>query len=95
MRVLMIGGPADGTWVTTEERTILVARRQTLAESMNALATSVEVPHHTYEVETLGLFEWRLRVAFCRDEFPTTAGRNRAAARAVFQRDVAAQMGVL
>lgn len=96
-RVLMIGGPADGRWMTTDGYSIIVAKPpvfdwKTLSEDPLSI---VELQRVLYSVQTCGLFGFRLDVAIAEGEFRSSRERDVAIARAVFQRDVAEAMGAV
>lgn len=93
---LCIGGPADGTWKTVEDRVFEVAEPVTLTFSVSdTLAIEEPFKRYQYRVESFAMFGFATEVAICEREFIGSTERHKAIMRALLQRDVAAQMGVL
>jgi len=88
--VLMVGGPADGRWQMVQARTVEVTDLVGVAE------TSIPEPRrYLYHVDRMAMFGFHLDVAVCEREFMGSTARNKAVLRALLQRDVAREMGVL
>ncbi|MEW1547509.1 hypothetical protein [Streptomyces tsukubensis] len=91
--VLCIGGPLDGRWVTTAERTFLAA------SPTSGVLSVLEADDHPdrhwryrYDVESIALFGHRLHVAVVDSPLTHSADRDRLMMRAVLQRDVVEQL---
>lgn len=90
-KVLMVGGPADGTWRVFRGAVFIHVEMPPIT----FVDDSPEPVKHFYERERFFISGHELALAICLSEPWTTAGRNRAVLRAILQRDVAAVMGVL
>jgi hypothetical protein len=58
-------------------------------------AVSKPLARHRYYVDNFAVFGFGLHVAVCEEQFMGSTERNKGILRALLQRDVAAQMGVL
>jgi hypothetical protein len=93
---LMVGGPADGQWRTVEAPTVEVTELPRIEWKANvAETTTLEPKRHLYHVDRLAMFGFGVWVAVCEREFMGSTERNKAVLRALLQRDVAREMGVL
>lgn len=93
---LCVGGPLDGRWKVVHDRTFEVAKPLKLSfttEDMDAVIEPFE--RYRYYVENFVMLGSAAWVAICEREFMGSDERNKAILRALLQRDVAAQMGVL
>lgn len=93
--VLMIGGPADGRWMVANGHEVIVAEPPVMdwkALTADPL-TTIDFRQVRYVVQPCGLFGFKLDVAVAEGEFRSSHDRNKAVARALFQRDVAEAMG--
>ncbi|MBA2951457.1 hypothetical protein [Streptomyces himalayensis] len=93
---LCVGGPKDGQWLTVDRRTFEVAELPKI-EFTTAMTDAVIEPfvRHVYHVDNFVAFGFGVWIAVCERQFTGSTERNRAILRAILQRDVAAQMGVL
>lgn len=93
---LCVGGPANDQWKTVEDRTFLVAEMPKFTFSTENTDAVIEpLIQHMYHVDRMAMFGFGVWVAVCEKQFMGTTERNKAILRALLQRDVAAQMGVL
>jgi hypothetical protein len=93
---LCVGGPLDGQWRTVEDRTFEVAELPKLTFSTENTDAVIEpFARHRYHVDSIAMFGFHTYVAVCEKQFMGSSERNKAVLRALLQRDVAAQMGVL
>jgi hypothetical protein len=94
--VLCVGGPLAGQWKVVNERTFEAAEPPKLTFSTEDTDTAIEpFVRHRYHVENFVMFGFATWVAVCERQFMGSTERNKAIMRALLQRDVAAQMGVL
>jgi hypothetical protein len=87
--VLLVGGPADGRWVERGP----YERIEVAGPVDWTGATASEIITHLYTVQPVMLLGWELRVGLHSDLRGIERGM--ATMRAVLQRDVARQIGVL
>lgn len=93
--VLLVGGIADGRWTAVDDA-VLSGQRLGVIEVPGLPVASEDgwtAVKHQYRVQEVELFGWKLRVGL-HDELRGIE-RSRATLKAVLQRDVARQMGVL
>jgi len=93
---LCVGGPADGQWKVVEDRIFEVAETPKFTFSTDDTDSVIEpFTRHRYRVDVFSMLGFNVYVAVCERQFMDSAEQNRAVLRALLQRDVAAQMGVL
>lgn len=95
-KVLLVGGIADGQWTAVDDA-VLSGQRLGVIEVPGLPVAASEggwtAVKHQYRVQEVELFGWKLWVGL-HDELRGIE-RSRATLKAVLQRDVAQQMGVL
>lgn len=93
---LCVGGPADGQWRTVEGRMFFMAEVPKVEFTTTAVEAITEpFVQHTYHLDQAVMFGFSAWIAVCERQFRGSTERNKAVLRALLQRDVAAQMGVL
>lgn len=94
---LMVGGPANGRWRMVDRATVEVTDLPRIEWKANVAETAsiLEPKRYLYHVDRIVMFGFPVDVAVCKREFMGSTERNKAVLRALLQRDVAAQMGVL
>jgi hypothetical protein len=91
--VLMVGGPADGKWMVTDDPIIFMAEPLTIDWKAEAPKAPL-IKQVQYYVQTFAIFGFSVNVAVAERAFLTSREQEKAVIKALMQRDVAAAMGV-
>lgn len=89
---LLVGGPADGTWRVLDGPAYIVVEPGKIDWKSESVALP-DLKEVRYDADVIVVFGFKLDIAVAGREFRSSAERNKAIIRALFQRDVAEAMG--